>query len=218
MKKSFKMISFFIAVLMICALATACSNNESGASDGTSAGTQSTAAATEKITEPVTEPVTEPETEPATEPVTEPATEPVTEPVTEPATEAPVYTALPAEYAIGTINAKDGMVNTSNKTRLHNAEYISVAESDGVVIGDGYQLTWLAYDGSKNYLGNGNNYSGLWQPGGSPITVAMILKVYPEAAFFRYAVRKTDGSAISLDDVAASGVTLVSAATPIVTG
>ena len=118
------------------------------------------------------------------------------------------------EYKIGTINAKDGLENTANKTRLFNPAYIPLADAVGVQVKSGYQLTWLAYGADKTYLGNGNNNKGLWQPDGAAVKSADILALYPDAVYFRYALRNLAGTALELTEVEKSGIMLVAADTP----
>lgn len=153
----------------------------------------------------------DPASESSTLPVTQEATQPLTAPDTDAATEPSVPDITAAEYEIGTINAKDGLANTSNRTRLHNPAYIPIADAAGVIVKEGYQLTWLAYGADKTYLGNGNNYKGLWQPEGGPIRTSDILNVYPNAAYFRYAIKNTGGTDVTLSDVEKSGVAVVPA-------
>ena len=118
---------------------------------------------------------------------------------------------IAAEYRIGTIAAKDGTDNLSNKTRIFNPEYIPIADAAGVSVNDGYQLTWLAYGEDRNYLGNGNNYSGWWQDDGAAVMTSDILRFYPDAVYFRYAVKNVKGTDMTMADVERSGVTLVAA-------
>lgn len=123
---------------------------------------------------------------------------------------------IAAEYRIGTIAAKDGTDNLSNKTRIFNPEYISVADAAGVTVNEGYQLTWLAYGEDRNYLGNGNNYSGWWQDDGAAVMTSDILRFCPGAVWFRYAVKNVKGTDMTMADVERSGVTLVAAGSQVI--
>lgn len=201
-----KTIGYFGLLLALMISITGCRG--SGESSETAGGTPPDTAGT---TAAATETTAGSETDPATATEAPADTDPVTEPVTAEDTAATEPAALPAEYAVGTINAKDGATNTSNKTRLHNPAYVPIAGSAGVTVNKGYQLTWLAYGENRNYLGNGNNYSGLWQESGAPIRTSDILQVYPEAIYFRYAVKNVSGTQLSLSDVERSGVTLLPA-------
>ena len=138
-----------------------------------------------------------------------------TTPETVPETE-PLLKVIAAEYRIGTIAAKDGTDNLSNKTRIFNPEYIPVADALGVTVNEGYQLTWLAYGEDRNYLGNGNNYSGWWQDSGAAVMTSDILRFYPDAVYFRYAVKNVKGTELTMADVERSGVTLVAAGSKVI--
>ena len=150
-----------------------------------------------------------------TELPTELPTEAPTEPPTEASTETPDVPEPLTDYRIGTINAADGKANTSNKTRFYNEAYNRLADVTGVTVGSGYELTWLAYDGAKKYVGNGNDNSGYWQGDGVYFTSGEILRIYPQAVYFRFAVRKMGGSTITMTDVEKSAVTIVPAGTAI---
>lgn len=131
----------------------------------------------------------------------------LTEETTEPAVLPEVF----EDYRIGTLNAADGLANTSNKKRFYNDAFNALSDVTGVTVGRGYELTWLAYDGAKKYLGNGNDYSGYWQGDGVFFTSAEILRIYPQAVYFRFAVKNIGGTEIKMTDVEKSGVEIVPA-------
>ena len=113
-------------------------------------------------------------------------------------------------YKQGTIAAASGQFGPST-TRVMLDDYLPLTAVREVAVGEGYELTWLSYDADKKYVGNGNpNYSGVWLPSGESILAQTIFETYPEAAYYRFALRKTDGSDVTLEDVALSGVTLIS--------
>lgn len=114
-----------------------------------------------------------------------------------------------ADYVMGTIAAKDGASGDST-TRFRMDNVVSVKQVEKVTVGKGYELTWLAYDANGTYLGNGNPaLSGNWLGDGASFTAADILAYAPDAVNFRFAVRKTDNSEVTMDDVNASGVKLI---------
>lgn len=135
---------------------------------------------------------------------------------TEPAaTAAPVVPEPLTDYRIGTINAADGKSNLTNKKRFYNEAYNALADVTGVTVTQGYELTWLAYDAAKKYLGNANDFSGYWQGNAVFFTSAEIRRAYPEAVYFRFAVKNIGGTEIKMTDVEKSDVRIVPAGTPI---
>ena len=107
----------------------------------------------------------------------------------------------------GTIQAANG-ADSANSTRLRTADHLKLSDFGTVTVGLGYHLTWLAYDADLNYIGNGiTTFTGNWKGSGVSVTTAEILEAYPEAVYFRLALRSSSSAALTLDDVAASGVT-----------
>ena len=112
-------------------------------------------------------------------------------------------------WEIGTIAAASG-ANAPNTTRLRITDYLALADFAGVSVNMGYQLTWLAYDAEKHYIGNGTTtFTGYWQPSGQSIATADIQNLYSNAVYFRLAMKAVSGGSMTLEDVRNSGVTFI---------
>lgn len=110
-----------------------------------------------------------------------------------------------AKYGIKvgyTLTATEGKLQ-ENTARLACSYYLPIEEIKSVSLNENYQLTWLAYDADKNYLGNGNYdtagniFKGSWLGADGAITPVDILtcsdgsdKDYSKAVYFRFAVKK----------------------------
>ena len=117
-----------------------------------------------------------------------------------------------ATYESGTIAAKTGVAG-SNTTRFRTAGYISIDEFQIITIEKGYQITWLAYDADKNYMGNGANVyptlpaAGAWLSNGQGIDAEEILEWNSDVKYLRFAFCRTDGGVINVaEDVKSSNV------------
>jgi len=112
-------------------------------------------------------------------------------------------------WEIGTIAAANG-TNSTNSTRIRTVDYLRLSDFAGVCVNNGYQLTWLAYDADKNYIGNGTtSFTGYWQPSGQSIATAEIQALYAEAVYFRLALKTVSAVSMTLEDAEKSGVTFV---------
>ncbi len=109
-------------------------------------------------------------------------------------------TAVPA-WESGTIASANGR-NNSTTTRLRTADYLLLADYEGLSINFGYTMTNFVYDADKNFLGTSN-----WLGSGQSFTTADLLAKYPTAVYLRVALRTLDSKTLTVSDVAASGVT-----------
>ena len=137
-------------------------------------------------------------------------------------TPAPVETTAPSasdevkvEYMIGTISGAAGL-DTGNTKRFRCIDFIPVGDFTAITIGDGYYLTWFAYDKDYTYLGNGSNTyptlpeKGVWLALGADITAAEILAWNADTAYVRFAVKRADEGKLDLDnDVPISEIKVV---------
>ncbi len=127
----------------------------------------------------------------------------------EPAVEVKLYE---LEYAIGSISGAAG-ADMSNSSRFAAYEYIPLADIEAITVGNGYCLTWFAYDEDKVYLGNGSNTyptlpaGGVWLADGRDVTAEEILVWNSDSVYVRFAVKRSDGAAITLgEDVTLSDI------------
>lgn len=136
---------------------------------------------------------------------------------TTPAETTPAITGdeVKVEYMIGTITGATGIDNTNTK-RFRCIDYIPVEDFTAITIGDGYYLTWFAYDASYNYLGNGSNTyptlpeKGVWLEPGADVTAAEILTWNADTAYVRFAVKRMDEGKLDLElDVEVSEIKVV---------
>ncbi len=91
---------------------------------------------------------------------------------------------------------EEGAVDDSDSAL--RTDYIGIDDITSVEIGDGYQLSWYAYDENKEYIGT----SG-WLNAGKEFSTAEVKKVYTNAKYIKISIKKTSGS-ISVND--ATGV------------
>ncbi len=109
-------------------------------------------------------------------------------------------------WELGTITAAAGK-NSASDSRLRTALRLPLDEYGAVTLNEGWQLTWLAYDGTGAYLGNGSaDLTANWLPGGLGVSADTIRAAFPNARSFRLALRAADSRTLTLDDVSASGV------------
>ena len=112
-------------------------------------------------------------------------------------------------WEVGTIAAANG-ANNVNATRIRTLDHLRLSDFAGVCVNVGYQLTWLAYDANKNYIGNGtSSFTGYWQPSGQSIATADIQDLYADAVYFRLALKNISGGNMTLEDAERSGVTFI---------
>ena len=114
-------------------------------------------------------------------------------------------------WGMGTIASKDGMnSDTNNTNRMRTVEYLSLSGISSVTANAGYTMLWFAYDKDMNWVGK----LGTWASEGAIINTADIVNSYPSAVYFRLAMKKADGSAMTFNkDLANSGVAFVAAKT-----
>ena len=93
----------------------------------------------------------------------------------------------------GTINSGDG--NTRDElTRIRTANFVNIADYQGVSIATGYELTNFVYDADKNFLGT----SG-WLGDGTGFTTNKLTLIYPNAVYLKFAIKRVDNSNITPD-------------------
>lgn len=116
------------------------------------------------------------------------------------------------EYKLGSISGAAGE-DMSNAARFAAYEYIPLSDIEAIAVGNGYCLTWFAYNEDKVYLGNGSNTyptlpsGGVWLADGKDVRADEIYKWNSGAVYVRFAIKRIDGSAIYLEeDVELSGV------------
>ena len=118
------------------------------------------------------------------------------------------YGNIDVNWEIGTIAAANG-ANSSNSTRIRTVDYMLLSDFSDVSVNQGYQLTWLAYDAEKNYIGNGTaTLTGKWKNSGESVSTAEILRTYSNAVYFRLAMKAVSNAKMALNDVSVSGVSL----------
>ena len=109
-------------------------------------------------------------------------------------------------WEIGSIAASNGL-NISYETRLRTIDYLQLSNFNGVTIDKGYELTYLAYDENYKYLGNGSGTtSGYWLGSGIGVLTSDIKSIYPNAIYFRLALKNSSNTKMSLNDVANSNI------------
>ena len=136
---------------------------------------------------------------------------------TTPAETAPAITGeeVKVEYMIGTISGAGG-IDTTNTKRFRCIDFISIGDFTAITIGDGYYLTWFAYDKDYTYLGNGSNTyptlpeKGVWLALGADVTADEILAWNADTAFVRFAVKRADDGKLDIEmDVDISEIKVV---------
>ena len=115
-------------------------------------------------------------------------------------------------WEMGTIASKDGMnSDTNNTNRMRTAGYLPLSDIAGVTANEGYMLLWFAYDKDMNWLGK----LSTWASEGAIINTDDIVNSYPNAVYFRIAMRKADDAAMTLGkDLVNSGVAFTATRTP----
>jgi hypothetical protein len=103
---------------------------------------------------------------------------------------ASAETAQPAMEQ-GSISAVDGAPK-DDANKLRTADFIGLYDFSGIGAKEGYQLAFFVYDADNNYLGSDG-----WLAGGLGFTTQYLAEAYPMTVYFKFALRKTDNSAIS---------------------
>ena len=182
---------FICVILILAALLTSCNSGDGGA------------------TQPE-------ETQPTEAKATDSSTSKPTEKPTSKPTEAPVPEETgeyyETEFKIGSIRGSTG-VDFDNGARFVTDGYIAIGDIQAVTLKSGYCLSWFAYDGEYNYLGNGSNQyptlpmAGVWLASGKGVTAAEIIAWNSDVKYVRFAVKKSGEGTISLEeDVAVSDI------------
>lgn len=113
---------------------------------------------------------------------------------------------LDETWEVGTITAKNG-ADSTNSSRLRTVDYLKLSDYSGVTVEHGYTITYFAYASDLSYLGNGSStFTANWLGSGAGITSEEIMENYPDAVYFRLAMRRVDSAAVTLDTVAESGI------------
>ena len=175
---------FICVILILAALLTSCNSGDGGA------------------TQPE-------ETQPTEAKATDSSTSKPTEKPTSKPTEAPVPEETgeyyETEFKIGSIRGSTG-VDFDNGARFVTDGYIAIGDIQAVTLKSGYCLSWFAYDGEYNYLGNGSNQyptlpmAGVWLASGKGVTAAEIIAWNSEVKYVRFAVKKSGEGAVSLEE------------------
>ena len=100
----------------------------------------------------------------------------------------------------GTIASATGLVR-DDTTRVRTADYLKLSDYAAVFIGEEYQMTNFVYDSEYTYLGTSS-----WLKLGGNFKIQDLLSAYPNGVYFKFAIRKSDQSPITPEDVADMGL------------